>query len=110
MAIQLIMAGGSRSCKVRPPAPDLLKVIPPRRLTSPRDRNVPVLFGFTASAPSAGFSIGGNNEGLFGVDNFIYSAASVPEPSSLVLGATGLVTILLIRRHRRQLRDRSPDP
>ncbi len=67
--------------------------------------NVPVFFGFTADQPIARFTISGNipgnPSGFFGVDNFTYGPV-IPEPSSLVMGTTGLLTILAARRISRR--------
>ncbi len=71
--------------------------------------NSPVFFGFTATEPIAEFSITGNNAGFFGVDNFIYGA-TIPEPSSLAMAVTGLITILAVRRLSRKSFPRKPLP
>ncbi len=67
--------------------------------------NVPVFFGFTASAPIATFTIGASTPGagFFGVDNFTYGALlpSVPEPTSFVLAGTAALVGLALRLRRR---------
>jgi hypothetical protein len=68
--------------------------------------NSPVFFGFTASAPIAGFRMTGDTPGFFGVDNFIYgslqSVPSVPEPSSaLAVGFAALAGLGAWARKRR---------
>jgi hypothetical protein len=63
--------------------------------------NAMAYFGFTSDVAISSFNVNGPSQGV-AIDNFSYSAAPVPEPSTYAMLGLGLLGMGLLRRRQQR--------